>query len=65
MTGEADYSDHRWTLDAHEDLAFVRAVYARMEGQDFGWRDVLRLLEREPGLVELNRSVAQKVLDEG
>ena len=65
VTGEADYSDHRWTLDAHEDLAFVRAVYARMEGQDFGWRDVLRLLEREPGLVELNRSVAQKVLDEG
>ena len=65
VTGEADYSDHRWTLDTHEDLAFVRAVYARMEGQDFGWRDVLRLLEREPGLVELNRSVAQKVLDEG
>jgi spore coat polysaccharide biosynthesis protein SpsF len=65
VTGEADYSDHRWTLDTREDLALIREIYARMKGQDFGWRDVLRLLEREPRLVELNRSVAQKVLDEG
>jgi spore coat polysaccharide biosynthesis protein SpsF len=66
VTGEADYSDHRWTLDTHEDLEFIRAIYARMKGRkDFGWRDVLRVLEREPELVDLNRSVAQKALDEG
>jgi spore coat polysaccharide biosynthesis protein SpsF len=66
IKGDIDYSSHRWTLDQPEDLAFLRAVYERM-GDDggFSWRDVLALLEREPGLIELNRHVSQKALHQG
>jgi spore coat polysaccharide biosynthesis protein SpsF len=60
--GETDYSALRWTLDAPEDLAFLRAVYERMENECFSWRDVLALLDREPGLIELNRHISQKAL---
>jgi len=49
VTGDVDYSDLRWTLDTPEDLAFIRAIYQRMDNVDrFSWRDVLSCLEREP-----------------
>jgi spore coat polysaccharide biosynthesis protein SpsF len=66
VTGDANYSDYRWTLDTPEDLEFIRAVYERMGNDpDFYWRDVLALLEREPELVELNSHIRQKALQEG
>jgi hypothetical protein len=36
-----------------------------MEDDSFSWRDVLQLLEREPELAAINRSIAQKALHEG
>ncbi len=51
---ESDHGAERWTVDFPEDLEFVRAVYARLGADDFGWRDVLELLEREPELRQLN-----------
>ena len=66
VRGDIDYSSYRWTLDEPGDLTFLRAVYERMEDREgFSWRDVLALLAREPGLIELNRHVLQKVLHEG
>jgi spore coat polysaccharide biosynthesis protein SpsF len=66
VTGQAAHSAHRWTVDTPEDLEFVRAVFARLKhNANFSWRDVLDLLDREPGLIELNRSVMQKALHEG
>ncbi len=66
VQGETDYSGHRWTVDEPEDLAFLRAVYEGLEDDDcFSWEDVLALLEREPGLMELNRHVSQKALRHG
>jgi spore coat polysaccharide biosynthesis protein SpsF len=66
IKGEKDYSSLRWTLDTQEDLEFLRAVYSRFPGRDdFEWRDVLSVLEREPHLSELNRNVAQKDMHEG
>lgn len=66
VTGEVDYSSHRWTVDTPEDLEFVRAIYARLNDRGhFGGPDILELLEREPELLDLNRSVAQKALYEG
>ena len=63
VTGEFDYSSHRWTVDTVEDLEFVRAVYSRLGADDvFSGRAVLDLLELHPELVELNRSVEQKTL---
>lgn len=65
VAGDLDYSAHRWTLDTPEDLEFVRAVYSRMDHEaPFSWRDVLALLDRDPELTELNRSVMQKTLQD-
>ena len=61
VTEDADHSGHRWTLDTPEDLEFVRAICGRFKDHpSFLWRDVLGLLDREPELMELNRSVQQK-----
>lgn len=66
VTCEADFSSHRWTVDTAEDLEFVRAIYGRLRSSaEFSGRDVLDLLEREPELMELNRSVMQKAMHEG
>jgi spore coat polysaccharide biosynthesis protein SpsF len=66
VTGEVDFSNHRWTVDTPEDLEFIRALYARVEdSRNFGWHDILRILDREPELMEMNRLVMQKALHEG
>lgn len=65
VTGDTDFSALRWTADTPEDLGFVRAIYSRFGEKTFDWRDVLGLLEREPELMELNRSIMQKALHEG
>lgn len=56
-----DYGSLRWTVDTSADLEFVRQIYARFEGQaDFGWQDVLALLEKEPELASINADVKHK-----
>jgi spore coat polysaccharide biosynthesis protein SpsF len=65
VAADEDYSAHRWTVDTPEDLEFVRAVYSRVERRDFSFADVLRLLEREPAIADINRSIRQKALQEG
>ena len=65
VTSESDLSRHRWTVDTADDLAMVRAVYERLGSDDeFTWRDVLALVEREPGLAEMNAHVEQKKVEE-
>jgi spore coat polysaccharide biosynthesis protein SpsF len=59
---ERDLSAHRWTVDEPCDLDFVTAVYQRLyDGADkpFGLSEVLALLEREPGLREINQGIAR------
>jgi spore coat polysaccharide biosynthesis protein SpsF len=66
VKGEADFSGYRWTLDTQEDAEFLQEIFARLGGSvDFTWRDVLRLLEREPALAEKNQHIRQKALREG
>jgi len=60
-SGPADYSQHRWTLDTADDLELLRSLYSRLGNRDnFHWRDALAVLEREPGLAQLNAHVVQK-----
>jgi spore coat polysaccharide biosynthesis protein SpsF len=47
-----DWGDERWTVDRPGDLAFVRAVFERLD--DPGIDDVHALLAREPQLRALN-----------
>jgi spore coat polysaccharide biosynthesis protein SpsF len=50
----------RWTVDYPEDWEFASAVYQALyrEGEFFDTEAILRLLEREPKLLELNASRA-------
>jgi spore coat polysaccharide biosynthesis protein SpsF len=66
IVSDVDRADWRWTVDTPEDLEFVRAIYERLgPSGDFGWRDVIGLLEREPSLREMNSHVVQKAVREG
>lgn len=63
VRGQHDHSKRRWTLDTAADLQLIRAIYARFENRDdFGWREVLTLMEQQPGLVELNSHILQKAV---
>lgn len=63
ITDIENNSGYRWTLDTPEDLAFIRAIYERMESRPaFTWRDVLLLLKQNPDLTQINGSVIQKNL---
>ena len=49
-------ADERWTLDTAEDLEFLRAVVERLPGTASpAYLDVVRLLDAEPELREINR----------
>jgi spore coat polysaccharide biosynthesis protein SpsF len=58
-----NYSHMRWTVDTPEDLRFVRKVFDNFGRDDFGWRDVLVLLEKHPEWLEINRQVKQRVVE--
>lgn len=57
VTADHDWSALRWTVDEPRDLEFVRAVYNKLGTMDFGWRDVLALLDADPALTELNAGI--------
>lgn len=66
VVSEVDRADWRWTVDAPEDLEFVREVYQRLgENGDFGWTDIIRLLEKQPQLRTINSAIRQKEVREG
>jgi spore coat polysaccharide biosynthesis protein SpsF len=66
LTADRDYSSCRWSVDTAEDLELIRAIYSHFgERDNFGWREVLRLMESQPKLAELNSHVRQKTLQEG
>jgi spore coat polysaccharide biosynthesis protein SpsF len=46
IENDQNESNYRWTLDTHEDLDFVRAVYENMLGREstFGYSDVMDLI---------------------
>lgn len=66
VKGEEDYSAYRWTVDAPQDLAFINLVYERFNQADhMGWREVVGLMKKEPGIMRINQDVKQKELSEG
>ena len=66
IENDTDCSQHRWTVDTPEDLQLLQAIYRRFGGRDdFGWREVLELVESDPSLSDINRHIAQKAVHEG
>ncbi|MCJ7583905.1 MAG: glycosyltransferase family protein [Anaerolineales bacterium] len=65
LNHDPDYGALRWTVDTPEDLELIRLVYARFGGRDdFGWREILALFEREPELTKLNALINAKGMTE-
>ena len=59
---DPDYGALRWTVDTAEDLTLLREIFARFDGRDdFSWREVLALVEREPELARINAGVRHKI----
>jgi spore coat polysaccharide biosynthesis protein SpsF len=60
IADSVDRSAMRWTVDTPEDLSFVRGVCRLLGTRDFSWTDVLKVLEANPALLEINAQVRQK-----
>ena len=54
-----DHSEQRWTVDEPRDLELVRAIYAHFDHAEFGWREVLGLVQDRPELLVLNAGIAR------
>jgi spore coat polysaccharide biosynthesis protein SpsF len=66
VVSDVDRADWRWTIDTPEDLAFVRSIYERFDRRsDFSWLDVVKLIESEPDLANINKHVVQKEIEQG
>jgi glutamate-1-semialdehyde aminotransferase/spore coat polysaccharide biosynthesis protein SpsF (cytidylyltransferase family)/predicted dehydrogenase len=54
----AMYQHYRWTVDEVQDLDFIRAVYRALRGKEnFGMKDVLDLLGKQPELEKMNAEI--------
>ncbi len=57
------YGNLRWTVDTPEDLDFMRQVFARLSAEpEFTWYDVLRLVQTQPELANINAQVRHKTM---
>jgi spore coat polysaccharide biosynthesis protein SpsF len=59
-----DYSFHRWTLDTDEDYKLIVEIYNALYPVNnlFLWKDILKLFEARPELIEINKHIEQKKL---
>lgn len=60
LANDVDYSYMRWTVDTEEDLEFVRRIYKHFGHNDFSWKDVLKVLEKNPEWLEINKHIFQR-----
>ena len=66
VTNERNLHSMRWTVDNPEDLEFARQVFKRLEGRnEFSWLDVVKIIETEPGLADINSHLRPKHVTEG
>ena len=57
VSNSEDLSSYRWTLDEEADLTFTKNVYQHLyrgKEQSFGMEDILDLLEKQPGIRNIN-----------
>ena len=66
VTTAPNRHDWRWTVDTEEDLRFAREVFSRLRGSnDFSWLDVVKLIEEEPELADINGHLKPKDVTAG
>lgn len=61
LDNDVDYGSLRWTVDTPEDLEFARTIYSAFGGRDdFGWLDVLAVVQQHPEWAQINAGIAHK-----
>jgi spore coat polysaccharide biosynthesis protein SpsF len=66
VTTTPDRHDWRWTVDTPEDLEFARQIFRRLGGgNEFSWRDVVTLVEKNPELAAINSTIKPKPIEHG
>jgi len=58
---EKNLGSYRWTVDTIQDLQFVQAIFALLpDRESFTWLDVLKIVEDNPHLSEINAGITHK-----
>lgn len=65
IDNDVDYGYLRWTVDTEEDLALVRKIFSAFDGRlDFGFLDILELVNKHPEFQLINQQVDAKKFDD-
>ena len=65
LDADKNYGNQRWTVDTPEDLDFIQQVAEKLGCRmDFGWEDVLKILNENPELSKINANIAHKSLND-
>lgn len=60
-----DYSNLRWTLDTEEDYRLISSIYEKFRNKKyFSMHEILKFLEGNPKIKEINKNVEQKKIDD-
>ena len=66
VTTTPDHHAWRWTVDTPQDLRFAREIFKRFGGRnDFSWREVVALIDRQPALADINGHLRPKDVTSG
>lgn len=61
---EKDFSDLRWTLDTEEDYKLISLIYEYFNNKEcFNMNDIVKFLEENPDIKEINKDIEQKKID--
>jgi spore coat polysaccharide biosynthesis protein SpsF len=61
LNHDPDLGTLRWTVDTPEDLTFMQEIFSRLSDKaQFTWYDVLRIVQNEPHLSQINAAVLHK-----
>jgi spore coat polysaccharide biosynthesis protein SpsF len=62
IINDQDYSQYRLTLDEEDDYKLIKLIYKKLlpKNENFGLGEIVKLLEKEPDLAEINKEVEQK-----
>lgn len=62
LRSDETHAGHRWCVDEERDFAFISRLLpaALAENPGFTWRDCVRILDRHPEWMAINRDVKQK-----
>ena len=65
IDNDVDYGYLRWTVDTEQDLELVRKIFSAFNGRlDFGFSDILDLINQHPEFQLINQQVNAKKFDD-